>query len=240
MSSNVKELKVMPTSQILLEDYRRNFSLKDKDVSNMLVKRMQKKYKISDETIQKIINRDREIFERRGNEDSSYAFDSEHGLYDTLDILYNYIQPTEVEQWFFVTQRFLNLTFSELAVASRLFLNLGSVHALNGIHLEKKVHDLQKASNEKALGQYYGYLNQSARAYLRINTGCHSSVVKPSFSDSFKISKISASESQNLFSKGAILYNEFLNTKKNTEAYNTEMKLIEDHPNMKQIYQKRR
>ena len=92
MSSNVKKLEVMLISQILLEDYRGHLSLKDNDVSNMLVKRMQKKYRISDETMQKIVSRDREIFERRGNEDSSYAFDSEHGLYDTLDILYNLLQ----------------------------------------------------------------------------------------------------------------------------------------------------
>ena len=67
MSSIVKKLKVMPTSQILLEDYRGEISLKDKDVSNMFTKRMHKKYKISDATIQKIINRDREIFDRRGD-----------------------------------------------------------------------------------------------------------------------------------------------------------------------------
>lgn len=240
MSSSVKKLKVMPTSEILLEDYCGNLSLKDNDVSNMLVKRMQKKYKISDETMQKIVSRDREIFERRGNEASSYAFDSENGLYDTLDILYNYIQPTEVEQWFFITQRFLDLTFSELAVASRLFLNLGTVHTLNGIHLEKKVNDLQKARNEKALGEYYEYLNKSTRAYLQVNAGCHSSIVRPSFSDSFKTSKISVGESQNLFCKNAMLYNEFLHTKKNTDAYNEEMQLIKRHPNMEQIYQKRR
>lgn len=90
-------------------------------------------------TIQKIIDRDREIFDRRGDESSSYAFDSQYGLYDTLDILYDYIQHIDPERWFFVTQRFLNLTFSELAVASRLFLNLGSVRSSNGIHLEKKL-----------------------------------------------------------------------------------------------------
>lgn len=165
MSSIVKKLKVMPTSQILLDDYRGEISLKDKDVSNMLTKRMHKKYKISDATIQKIINRDREIFDRRGDESSFYAFDSQHGLYDTLDILYDYIQPTDPERWFFVTQRFLDLTFSELAVASRLFLNLGAVHSLNGIHLEKTAGDLEQERNEKALGEYYEYLNKSARTF---------------------------------------------------------------------------
>ena len=99
---------------------------------------------------------------------------------------------------------------------------------------------MQKASNKKALGEYYEYLNKSTRAYLRVNTGCHSSIVRPSFSDSFKISKISVGESQNLFSKNAMLYNEFLHTKKNTDAYNEEMQLIKKHPNMEQIYQKRR
>ena len=59
MSSNVKKLEVMLISQILLEDYRGHLSLKDNDVSNMLVKRMQKKYRISDETMQKIVSRDR-------------------------------------------------------------------------------------------------------------------------------------------------------------------------------------
>lgn len=240
MSSIVKKLKVMPTSQILLEDYCGEISLKDKDVSNMFTKRMHKKYKISDATIQKIINRDREIFDRRGNESSFYAFDSQHGLYDTLDILYDYIQPTDPERWFFVTQRFLDLTFSELAVASRLFLNLGAVHSLNGIHLEKTAGDLEQERNEKALGEYYEYLNKSARTFLRVNTDCHSSIVQPSFSDSFKTSKISIYESQNHFSKNALLYKEFLNTKKNEDAYNREMQLIEEHPNMKQIYQKRR
>lgn len=42
MSSNVKKLEVMPISQILLEDYRGHLSFEDNDVSNMLVKRMQK------------------------------------------------------------------------------------------------------------------------------------------------------------------------------------------------------
>ena len=42
MSSNVKKLEVMLISQILLEDYRGHLSLEDNDVSNMLVKRMQK------------------------------------------------------------------------------------------------------------------------------------------------------------------------------------------------------
>lgn len=46
MNSDVKKLKVMPTSQILLEDYCGNLSLKDKDVSNMFIKRMQKNIRL--------------------------------------------------------------------------------------------------------------------------------------------------------------------------------------------------
>ena len=36
-----------------------------------------------------------------------------------------------------------------------------------------------------------------------------------------------------------LLYKEFLYTKKNVDAYNRDMQLIEEHPYMKQIYQKR-
>lgn len=240
MSSIVKKLKVMPTSQILLEDYRGEISLKDKDVSNMFTKRMHKKYKISDATIQKIINRDREIFDRRGDESSFYAFDSQHGLYDTLDILYDYIQPTDPERWFFVTQRFLDLTFSELAVASRIFLNLDAIHGVNRQKLDRSYGSFQVISQEKSLEDFYDYLSNSSRAYLRMCAEYPSSIVKPSIGDLWKTSKIAVIESSRQFSKHNPLYYELDSIRDNLDSYHTEMELIKQHPNMEQIYQKRR
>lgn len=239
MSSNVRKLKVMPTSQLLLEDYRGEISLKDKDVSNMLMKRMYNKYKISDNTFQKIVERDRKIFDRRGDHNSSYAFQSELGLYDTLDILYDYIQPADTERWFFVSKRFPDLTFSEVAVASRLFLNLGVIHDLNKRHVNNNRGDSQTTLREKILGDFYTYLCHSSRAYLRMCADYHSSIVNPSIGDLWKSSKIVVTESNRQFSKDHSLYYELDCIKDNTDSYNTEMELIKKHPNIKQIYQRR-
>lgn len=240
MSSSVQKLKVMPTSQILLDDYRGDISLKDKDVSNMLMKRMHHRYKISDNAFQKIVERDREIFDRRGDMDSSYAFQSELGLYDTLDILYDYIQPTDTERWFFVTKRFLDLTFSEVAIASGLFLNLEVIHDLNKRHANNNHEDFQTIDQEQSLGEFYTYLSNSSRAYLRMLANYHSSIVKPSIGDVWKSGKIFATESIRQLSKDSSLYYELNSIKDNTDSYNIEMKLIKKHPNIKQIYQERR
>ena len=62
MNNYIKDLKIMPASQILLADYRGNISLEDKDVSHMFMKRMHKKYKISDETIKKFIHITRKLY----------------------------------------------------------------------------------------------------------------------------------------------------------------------------------
>ena len=54
----IKNLKVTPTSQILLADYRGDISLKDKDVSRVFMRRLEKKYKLRADTIDKIIWQD--------------------------------------------------------------------------------------------------------------------------------------------------------------------------------------
>lgn len=240
MSSIVKKLKVMPISQILLDDYRGEISLKDKDVSNMLTERMFNKYKISDNTFQKIIERDREIFNKRGDKDSSYAFQSDLGLYDTLDILYDYIQPTDTERWFFVTKRFSDLTFSEVAVASRIFLNLDAIHGVNRQKLDRSYGSFQAISQEKSLEDFYDYLSNSSRAYLRMCAEYPSSIVKPSIGDLWKTSKIAVIEPSRQFSKHNPLYYELDSIRDNLDSYHTEIELIKQHPNMEQIYQKRR
>lgn len=231
----------MPASQILLADYRGNISLEDKDVSHMFMKRMHKKYKISDETIKKLITRDKEIFDKRGDDDSSYAFYLESHLSNTLNILYNNILPEHTEEWFYVDRRFSNLTFSELATARRLFGSLQSIHLLNEVNFKKKG-DIFKSFDEDSLVEYYGYLNKSVRAYLQKIADCHSSlsyILNPSFLDNYKINKITISESKKQFSKEYPLFQELLNIKNNEEAYKSEMCSIEKHYNMERIYKRR-
>ena len=231
----IKNLKVTPTSQILLADYRGDISLKDKDVSRAFMRRLEKKYKLRADTIDKIIQQDYEVFSKRGDNVRDYAFCQDTNVYDRLDIVYDYIQPQEHEHWFFVTKRFLNFTFSELAVSIGIFCNLETFHNTKYSKLQKINTDYQTLSKEENIRDYYRFLKLAARSRLLQKIDHSSSVVKPSFKDVTRALTVVSYENP-----CSVLSQEWNTFKQDSDSYDKEMQLIKKHSNMEQIYKNRR
>lgn len=231
----IKNLKVAPISQILLSDYRGDISLKDKDVSRVFMGRLDRKYKLRSDTIDKIIQHDYEVFSKRGDYVRDYAFCQDTNVYDRLDIIYDYIQPQENEHWFFVTKRFLDFTFSELAVFIGMFGNLETFHDTKYSKLQKMNTDCQTLSNEENIRDYYRFLKLAARSRLLQEIDHSSSVVKPSFKDVTRA--LTAVLYENPCS---VLSQEWNTFKQDSDSYDKEMQLIKKHSNMEQIYKNRR
>lgn len=231
----IKNLKVTPTSQILLADYRGDISLKDKDVSRAFMRRLEKKYKLRADTIDKIIQQDYEVFSKRGDNVRDYAFCQDTNVYDRLDIVYDYIQPQEHEQWFLVTKRFLNFTFSELAVSIGIFCNLETFHNTKYSKLQKMNTDYQTLSNEENIRDYYRFLKLAARCRLLQKIDHNSSVVRPSFKDVTRALTVVLYENP-----CSVLSQEWNTFKQDSDSYDKEMQLIKKHSNMEQIYKNRR
>lgn len=234
----IKNLKVTPTSQILLADYRGDISLKDKDVSRAFMRRLEKKYKLRADTIDKIIQQDYEVFSKRGDNVRDYAFCQDINVYDRLDIIYDYIQPQEHEQWFLVTKRFLDFTFSELAVSIGIFCNLETFHNTKYSKLQKMNTDYQTLSNEENIRDYYRFLKLAACRRLTQKIDHNSSVVRSSFMDvvrAFRASTVVLYENP-----CSVLSQEWHTFENDSDSYDKEIQLIKKHPNMEQIYKNKR
>lgn len=66
MSQLVKNLKMMPTSEILFSVYKDDMFLEDSKTSKILKDRLEKKYKLSPFRSMEIIKGDKKVFKRRG------------------------------------------------------------------------------------------------------------------------------------------------------------------------------
>ena len=232
MSQLVKNLKMMPTSTILLATYNHDVSLDDKEVSLVLTRRLEKKYKLNSKTIRGIINQDYQVFDTRGQTIYDYAFAPGHDLDKVLDRLYDQIFPF-CEGKFVISKRAINLSFSEVAFASVLFKKLERQYAVSRNSFQGNE---EEYCEQLQLHDFYQYLKETLENSMRIQMNHDTFITKPSFQSNLHVMNVGLQEALKINN----IQSSFSDMRHIGNGDTTDegiKKLIRKHPNMERVYE---
>ena len=125
----IKNLKLMPTSELIFNTvYNNQNALYKKNINNVLLKRLSKKYKLNIEKANNIIKKEQEVIIKRGSNITDYIFDVNRGLSGTTEEFYKKLSFQEINNPLlkelkrknnvdkFWCVKAENLTFSELCL----------------------------------------------------------------------------------------------------------------------------
>lgn len=97
IARKIKNLKLMPTSELVFNTVYNNQSFFISDIKNELLKRLSKKYKLNKEKSENILKREQEIIIKRGNNIADYIFDCNRGLSGTTEAFYKELSFQEAD-----------------------------------------------------------------------------------------------------------------------------------------------
>lgn len=163
------QLDTLATSQLVYHfTFSENNDFDLDKVSDKLLKRLNKTYKLDEEASKKFIAIEQNKFLDRGDNLNNYLFSEQKSVEDMLQVFYQYenkIYPT-----MFVKERFNDFTFSELAMLYSLFQTFKLKFQQREIKLlaaEKKEYNedkskelLDRARQEHKMAGYYELLKK--------------------------------------------------------------------------------
>ena len=238
MSQLVKNLKMMPTSGILLSEYKDDMFLEDSKASKILKDRLEKKYKLSPFRSMEIIKNDKKVFKRRGEREEEYAFMQGHTLSDTLNIIYKNLLP--IDYGFDIYKRFSHLAFSELTLLPVIFGKLEQQYQKR-IELSKNNMDVssEESSLEFQLLDYYHFLKEASCEYFLLQADYGLGVLQPSKQAISKAMKACNYEYQKIVSKDCLLADDLEEVVLNPNSAVIDRRLIKKYPNSERIFMRR-
>lgn len=169
LGSKVKNLKVMPTSQLVFYSiYNDQSYFQTSEINSIIAKRLTKKYKIDEENSNRLVERDSDIIISRGNDLSDYIFNYNRGLRGTQATFYKKLNKSFfLENKDLLTENIVknytrllgptpdNFTFSELCLGFIFMSRLEIAYKKrNGL-----LSQADKAENEK-MKAFYEYMTQ--------------------------------------------------------------------------------
>ena len=159
----MNKLKVTPTSRLIFSGVYPGYTAHTFEQNKEAIDdRLLKRYNLNKKQSLKIIKRDRNIIESRGEVLVDYAFAQGFSLPTTLDILYSQLSMSDD-----VDEMFQKLTFSELALARDLFSELEKIY-------NKRVDDADISifrEKEERLASYFGFLEYFSQIALGLRLG---------------------------------------------------------------------
>ena len=235
MSQLVKNLKMMPTSEILFSVYKDDMFLEDSRASKILKDRLEKKYKLSPFRSMEIIKGDKKVFKRRGEREEDYAFMPGHTLSDTLNIIYKNLLP--IDYGFDIYKRFSHLAFSELAMLPVIFGTLEQQYQKR-IELSKNNMDVssEESSLEFQLLDYFRFLKETSCEYLLLQADFGLGVLQPSKQAVSKVMKVCNYEYEKIVRRDVFLADDLAGVALNPNSAVIDRRLIKKYPNSERIF----
>ena len=238
MSQLVKNLKMMPTSEILFSVYKDDMFLEDSRASKILKDRLEKKYKLSPFRSMEIIKGDKKVFKRRGEREEDYAFMPGHTLSDTLNIIYKNLLP--IDYGFDIYKRFSHLAFSELAMLPVLFDKLEHQYqmrlelAQNSVGVSR-----EDCSLEVQMVDYFRFLKETSCEYLLLQADYGLGILKPSKQAVSKVMKVCNCEYEKIVRRDVFLADDLAGVALNPNSAVIDRRLIKKYPNSERIFMRR-
>lgn len=238
MSQLVKNLKMMPTSEILFSVYKDDMFLEDSRASKILKDRLEKKYKLSPFRSMEIIRGDKKVFKRRGEREEDYAFMPGHTLSDTLNIVYKNLLP--IDYGFDIYKRFSHLAFSELAMLPVIFDKLEHQYqmrlelAQNSVGVSR-----EDCSLEVQMVDYFRFLKETSCEYLLLQADYGLGVLQPSKQAVSKVMKVCNYEYGKIASGDCLLADDLAGVALNPNSAVIDRRLIKKYPNSERIFMRR-
>ena len=238
MSQLVKNLKMMPTSEILFSVYKDDMFLEDSRTSKILKDRLEKKYKLSSFRSMEIIKGDKKVFKRRGEREEDYAFMPGHTLSDTLNIVYKNLLP--IDYGFDIYKRFSHLAFSELAMLPVIFDKLEHQYqmrlelAQNSVGVSR-----EDCSLEVQMVDYFRFLKETSCEYLLLQADYGLGILKPSKQAVSKVMKVCNCEYEKIVRRDVFLADDLKEVAFNPNSAVIDRRLIKKYPNSERIFMRR-
>lgn len=168
MLSNIKNLKVLPTSLIVFyKVYNDQSAFSDDEISEALNGRLISKYKLDIEKSKEIVSRDQELIRQRGSNLDDYVFNVSKGLGYTTEALYGKLKKSPFlessdplivnllkHNYDFASPMADDLTFSELCLGTSIMSDLKVAYQKRNNLLKREL----KRNDKKAILKEYSQI----------------------------------------------------------------------------------
>lgn len=168
--SNIKNLKIMPTSKLIFYSLNSNQSeFSEDEINKHLAHRLLRNYKLDKQTARKLLERDFDLIEKRSSNIEDYVFDCNRGVKITKEMLYKNLKIIPIDGEKLEEERDLrslisaeDLTYSELCLGYTIMNRFGFFYESHNYRLKNN----RKISSNQSFYEYYQYYQEEVEKIL--------------------------------------------------------------------------